>query len=264
MSGETWWRSYFDDAYFALHDPLFDEARSRREVAGMRELLGLTEGARVLDAPCGWGRHARLLAEGGCFVVGADLSPDLLRRAGDAAPGAAVEADADPAQDAGHAVRPAGYVASDIRALPFADGCFDAVINVFSSLGLFLSDAEDIAALREARRLLAPGGRLLLESMHRDDVIRSYAERDRWTLPDGTEVRVRRSFDAITGISRERLRWRRGEEEGRKSHAMRLRTATELDAVLRAAGFTHVDYYGDWDGTPFDWRDESLIAVART
>jgi ubiquinone/menaquinone biosynthesis C-methylase UbiE len=243
VSGTAWWRSYFDDAYFELHDPLFDEARSRREVAGMRELLGLTEGARVLDAPCGWGRHARLLADGGCSVVGADLSVPLLRRAADAA---SVQ-----------------VAAADIRALPFADASFDAVINVFSSIGLFLSDDEDVAALREARRVLRPDGTLLLESMHRDDVMRSYAERDHWTLPDGTEVRVRRRFDAITGITHEQLRWRRGDEEGRKSHSMRLRTATDLHAVLRAAGFARVAFFGDWDGTPFDWRDESLIAVAR-
>jgi hypothetical protein len=81
MSRAPWWRSYFDSDYFDLHDPLFDEARSRAEVAGMRELLALPVGARVLDAPCGWGRHTGLLAEAGCEVFGADLSPDLLRRA---------------------------------------------------------------------------------------------------------------------------------------------------------------------------------------
>jgi SAM-dependent methyltransferase len=268
MNDTAWWRTYFDDAYFELHDPLFDEARSRREVAGMRELLGLTEGARVLDAPCGWGRHAHLLASGGCSTVGADLSADLLRRA---AAGRAVAADdaasaeAAPADGtAASAGAVAGFVAADIRALPFADASFDAVINVFSSLGLFLSDEDDVAALREARRVLRPGGRLLLESMHRDDVIRSYATRDRWTLPDGTEVRVRRRFDAVTGVSHERLRWRRGASEGRKAHSMRLRTATDLAAVLAAAGFENVDWFGDWDGTPFDWRHESIIAVART
>lgn len=255
MSATPWWRHHFDDTYFELHDPLFDEATSRGEVAGMRELLGLPHGARVLDAPCGWGRHARLLAEAGCTVVGADLSYNLLSRA-PRARGAA-----DDTERAAHAPR---YAAADIRALPFADATFDAVINVFTSLGLFLDDNEDTAALREARRVLAPGGALLLESMHRDDVIAQYAERDAWSLPDGTEVRVRRRFDPVTGISRERLKWRRGHESGRKRHALRLRTATEIDALLRGAGFDDICYYGDWSGASFHHRAESLIAVART
>ena len=242
-----WWRSYFDDTFFQLHDALFQESLSRTEAGAMRELLALPVGARILDAPCGWGRHAELFAEAGCVAFGADLSLPLLarapRRAGpDGAP---------------------RYAAADLRALPFADASFDAVINVFTSLGLFLDDAEDVAALREARRVLRPGGAFLLESMHRDDVIAAYAERDGWLLPDGTEVRVRRRFDPVSGISHERLRWRRGADRGRKQHALRLRTATEIAALLAAAGFHDVAWFGDWQGRPLRYDSAHLIAVAR-
>jgi len=239
----TWWRTYFGDDFYRLHVDLFPEQVSRREVAGMIELLELPAGARVLDVPCGWGRHTVLLREAGLDVFGADLSWDLLRRA-----------DYDPALP---------LAAADIRALPFADGAFDAAINVFTSLGLFLDDEEDVRALREIRRVLGPGGRFLLESMHRDEVIGAYAERDRWTLPDGTEVRVRRRFDPVRGISYEKLRWRRDGEHGEKRHALRLRTATEIDALVRAAGFSDLRYFGDWDGSPLSYDSESLILVAR-
>ncbi|HET9440024.1 MAG TPA: methyltransferase domain-containing protein [Longimicrobiales bacterium] len=237
---EGWWRDYFGADFFHLHVDLFPEALTRREVAGMLELLRLPVGARILDVPCGWGRHAVLLADHGYQVTGADLSYDLLRRA---APGPL-------------------YLAADVRAQPLRAAAFDAVINVFTSLGLFLDDQEDLNALREAHRLLQPGGRFLLESMHRDDVIGDFAERDRWRLPDGTEVRVRRRFDPIRGISHERLQWRNREQRGRKQHALRLRTATEIAALLGAAGFDDVEYFGDWDGRPFTYRDSSLIAVA--
>jgi len=237
-----WWRHHFDQAYWRLHHPLFPEAQSRREVAGMIELLGQPVGVRVLDAPCGWGRHTVLLAEAGYDVTGADLSPDLLAQAPPGMPPAA---------------------AADIRALPFADATFDVVLNVFTSLGLFLDDAEDVRALSEARRVLVHGGVFLLESMHRDDVMANYAERDAWTLPDGTEVRARRRFDPLTGVCHERIRWRRGSERGEKLHALRLRTATEIDVLLKAAGFAEIAYHGDWDGSPFHHRAERLIALAR-
>jgi SAM-dependent methyltransferase len=235
-----WWRDYFGADFFQLHVDLFPEELSRREVAGMLELLALPVGARILDVPCGWGRHTVLLAEQGYDAVGADLSPDLLQ----------------------HGASGPRYVAADVRMQPFAAAAFDAVINVFTSLGLFLDDREDLNALREAHRLLRVGGRFLLESMHRDDVIADYAERDRWRLPDGTAVRVRRRFDPVRGISHERLQWRKGDQGGRKQHALRLRTATEIAALLEQAGFDDVAYYGDWDGRPFTHRDHSLIAVA--
>lgn len=240
-SEHGWWRDYFGDDFFDLHYELFPEELSRREVAGMLELLHVPIGGTVLDVPCGWGRHSVLLAELGYRVTGSDLSYDLLKRIG---PG------------------PVLGIAADIRMQPLRSDSFDAVINVFTSLGLFLDDAEDLRALREAHRLLKPGGRFLLESMHRDDVMASYAERDRWFLPNGTEVRVRRRFDPVAGISYEKLQWKRGEETGRKQHALRLRTAGEIDGLLRAAGFGDVEYYGDWNGRPFSHRDSSLIAVA--
>jgi ubiquinone/menaquinone biosynthesis C-methylase UbiE len=241
----SWWRHHFDAVYHDLHHALFPEATSRSEVAAMRELLALADGARVLDMPCGWGRHARLFAEAGHRVVGADLSPTLLARA-----------------EPPPATPPPAYVAADVRMLPFRDASFDAVINVFTSLGLFLRDADDVRALREARRVLRSGGRFLLESMHRDDVVATYAERDRWTLPDGTEIVARRRFDPVSGISRERWRWRRGAERGEKRHALKLRTATEIDALLRAAGFESIRYYGDWSGAPLRHDSARVIAVA--
>ncbi|MGH7461434.1 MAG: class I SAM-dependent methyltransferase, partial [Longimicrobiales bacterium] len=156
-----------------------------------------------------------------------------------------------------------GLAACDIRALPFPAHHFDGAFNIFTSLGLFLSDEEDLAALREIRRVIRPGGCFLLESMHRDDVISDFAARDAWTLPDGTEVEVRRRFDAIRGISYERLRWKRGTETGEKRHALKLRTATEIDALLQQAGFVQPHYYGDWDGSPFSHQSAHLIAVTR-
>jgi len=207
----------------------------------MLELLGLPYGARVLDVPCGWGRHSALLAESGLTAFGADLSPELLARA------------------------PEGFprVAADLRELPFESASFDAVINVYTSLGLFLDDAEDLRALTEARRLLAPGGAFLLESMHRDEIMPQYVTRDAWTLPDGTHVRVRRRFDPVSGITYDAFRWQRDGETGRKAHALRLRTATEIAALLAAAGFLEVEWFGDWDLSPLRHDSPRVIAVAR-
>jgi ubiquinone/menaquinone biosynthesis C-methylase UbiE len=242
---QNWWRNYFGDDFFHLHRDLFPESDSRTEVSGILELLGLPQGARILDVPCGWGRHSHLLAEAGFDVTGADLSEPLLRRA----------------QHQSSDVR--GFAACDIRSLPFSSFTFDAAINVFTSLGLFLNDEDDLAALREIRRVLIPKGVFLLESMHRDEVLSDFAERDHWTLPDGTGVAVKRQFDPITGISEEVLRWRQGENTGEKRHALKLRTATEIHALLSRAGFKDIKYYGDWEGSEFTHRSEHLVAVAQ-
>lgn len=247
----------FDTLYPRLLAPFHTEAEARGEVAALRELLGLSLSDRLLDLGCGWGRHLTLLRGAGHRVVGLDLSPALLHLARDASPSAGEEAGAT--ADGGG---PAALVAGDMRRLPLRDGGFDVVLNLATSLGLFLDDASALQALAEARRVLRSGGRLLLEGMHRDDVIAGFAPRVRWTLEDGTRVQARRRFDALTGVSHEVLRWEGPLGRGERRHALRIRSATELVALVRAAGLALTGAWGGWGGERFRHDSERLLLVA--
>ena len=153
-------------------------------------------------------------------------------------------------------------MAGDMLRLPFAGASFDAVINLATSLGLFLDDGLAVRALAEARRVLRPDGRLLLEGMHRADVEAAFAHRDAWTLDDGTEVRARRRFDAERGISYEVLRWHGPGGSGSKRHALRIRRGRELDRLLQEADLRVAERFGDWTGEPFTERSPRMIVVA--
>ena len=73
-----WWQNYFDSQYLLEYEPLFSLERDRHEAARLIDVLGLPSGSRILDVPCGQGRHAHLLAEAGFDVDGLDYSADLL------------------------------------------------------------------------------------------------------------------------------------------------------------------------------------------
>lgn len=243
-----WWDGYFDDVFIEIYRDFLTPERTAREVEGIREILPLEPGARVLDLACGWGRHALEMARAGFRVTGYDLSETLLARARKRSKAAAVEVD---------------WVRGDARELPWS-GQFDAVLSLFSSLGYFLSDEEDLKVLRAAREALRPGGFFFLETMHRDHVVGGFAERDWWEAGSGATVFVERDFDAVEGVSREWTRWSRKDgERGEKFHALRIRTATEWDRLLRAAGLTPVEWYGDYELAPFIHTSPNLIVVAR-
>jgi SAM-dependent methyltransferase len=105
--------------------------------------LDVPRGARVLDLGGGPGWVSELLLRLGLRPVTLDLSPSLLRLGQDRLARAGL---------------PARLVRSDMTALPFPEGTFDSAIVVDA-----LHHVPDVeGALREARRVLRPGGRLVL------------------------------------------------------------------------------------------------------
>ncbi|MEU9998553.1 bifunctional class I SAM-dependent methyltransferase/N-acetyltransferase [Streptomyces sp. NPDC050848] len=135
------------DAFFALHHGLprqgpGSDTTTRRLLA----LAGpLPERPRVLDLGCGPGRSALLLAdEAGAEVTAVDLHQpflDELREAADA-------------RGLGDRIR---TLDADMGELPFPDGSFDLVWAESSAYAIGFD-----TALRSWRRLLAPGGTLVL------------------------------------------------------------------------------------------------------
>jgi SAM-dependent methyltransferase len=241
-AGGEWWERYFDRDFLRIYRPLLPPGEAAHEVAAAMDALELPPPARVLDLACGWGRHALELAGRGYRVTGLDLSATLLEEGRREATARGLRID---------------WVRADMRAVPFR-GTFDAVLCLFSSLGYGLSDEEDLRVLEGARGSLRPGGRLLLETMHRDLLAREFAERDWWEGPDGSPVLVEREFDAVAGVSRETLRW--GVVE--KHHEIRVRSATEWAALLVRAGLEVEEWLGGWDLSPFEHTSERLIVVA--
>ncbi len=98
----------------------------------MLALAGLSPGARVLDMGAGAGESVQLMRSRGFDAVGIDLEPR----------GEAVER-------------------GDFLHAPYPDASFDAVL---SQCAFFVS-GDQAGALREARRLLRPGGTLLLSDV---------------------------------------------------------------------------------------------------
>jgi ubiquinone/menaquinone biosynthesis C-methylase UbiE len=100
--------------------------------------------ALVLDLGAGTGAATRAAQRRGADVVAVDVAFGML------------------AADAG--TRPPAAV-GDVLALPFADGAFHAVLAAFS-----LNHVDDpVAGLREAVRVLRPGGGLVAASYSDDD-----------------------------------------------------------------------------------------------
>lgn len=177
-------------AYFAAQERK-SEAKVAWEYGRLLRLADLKppQGWRVLDAGCGAGPGLRVFSRWANRVLGLDRSFYALQRARQAVP-------------------EAGLVQADLTAgLPFADGCFDGVL-----LGDVLEHVDQgERLLSECRRVLRPGGVLLVRTVNRWDLRRFFLGR-RWSgVADPGHVRLysppelRRVLKAA-GFSRVRVR----------------------------------------------------------
>lgn len=212
------------------------------------EVLGeLPSGARVLDCPCGQGRHAHLLAEAGFNVDGIDYSAELLAAA--------------KARGTGRTLR---YAKRDMRSLPAPwTGRFDAVVNLFTSFGFFDNAADDRRVLEEFARVLKPGGLLVWHGGSRDGVMAKFLSRDWWTTADGTMFGQERQFDPLSGFLHVRATWRGPRGEGEREHKIRLYSASHLTERLAEVGLVVEEAFDGWSTRPLHRRAGEMMLVAR-
>jgi len=245
-SGE-WWESYFDEHYLLEYEPIFTAERDRREAARLLDILELPSGARILDVPCGQGRHAHLLAEAGFDVDGLDYSADLLDRARARGTGARLR-----------------YTRGDMRKLPARwTGRFDAVLNLFTSFGFFLNPADDARVIAEFARVLAPGGTLVWHGGSRDGVMAKFLDRDWWQSEDGTMIAHERSFDSLSGVLTIHSTWRGPKHNGEREHRIRLYTPTRLAELCGAAGLIVEQAFDGFNARDLTRRSSEMLLVAR-
>ncbi len=113
------------------------------------EVIGLSEGDRLLDVACARGESALLAArERGCEVVGVDRGAGAIARAREEAERSGLHARAS-------------FEEADAAALPFGNGSFTAVICE-CSLSAF---ADKPRAAAEIARVLVPSGRVAISDV---------------------------------------------------------------------------------------------------
>jgi len=142
------------DAYALWADGYASHAHNPVMMAEERAMLSLMpaslRGRRVLDAGCGTGRYMlHALRRGASHVIGVDLSPPMLARAGEALAGVEGGARAE-------------LRVGDLSGLPVPAAHADLTV-----CGLVVGHLTSLAlALGELRRATRPGGRILCSDVH--------------------------------------------------------------------------------------------------
>jgi SAM-dependent methyltransferase len=135
--------------------------QTRAETEFLQNVLQAGESSRILDVPCGNGRHSIDLARKGHRVTGVDLSEEFMAEARTTSQSL-----------------PATWIVSDMRQLPWSEE-FDAAFCFGNSFGyLDPNAARDFLAA--VARTLKPGSRFAIETGMAAESIFPSVEKKRW------------------------------------------------------------------------------------
>jgi SAM-dependent methyltransferase len=200
--------------------------------------LGLTAPSRLLDVPCGTGRIATRLRAMGHDVVGIDATDRFVTVA---------RASEVP------------VIRADMRTPVVRPGSFDGALCLWGSFGYFDEDGNRMQALAMVDAL-APGGRVLLDTLVADTLLPGFIPEAAWSVGDVDVAEVRRYDEHGKRIETTWTFTRDGAHTTQVT-SVRLYSLDELTGLFAACGCTTFQAL-DGELGPFDETSDRLWLVA--
>ena len=240
-----WWEDFFAEPYLTFQPVMLSGEQTRAEADFIQRVLRPGHGSKVLDVPCGHGRHSLELASRGHSVTGVDLSEHLLN---------------DARLKARERQLEVVWERLDMRALKWVEE-FDGAFSFGSSIGFF-DEEGNMAFLRGVARALKPEARFVIATHHVAEVcLRGAPGRSWWQFGD-TLLLQEWSYDHERSRAEFEWQWMRHNKTEKKSGSIRVYPYRELCHLIESAGFSGLEGYGSLKGEPFKLGASSLYLVA--
>ena len=225
-----WWKTMFDGVYLMTDArSVCDEEITRREVDLICELLPIRPAHKILDLCGGHGRHSlELCARGITRCTLLDYSQYLIDYARSCAAESNYRID---------------FVRGDARSTGLPPETFDHVLIMGNSLGYIQEPTADREILVEAKRVLRPGGWLLIDVTDGAAIKDSFNPTAWHEIGSDIVVCRYRNLEDNTLYSREMVV---SKEKGLIrdcTYALRLYEPQNVGALLEETGFKRVNVH---------------------
>jgi SAM-dependent methyltransferase len=237
-----WFQTFFEGPAVEFWTKAMSPALTLADVDFLEKTFAVKPGARLLDVPCGNGRHSIELAQRGYRTTGIDLSQEFL-----AAARAGLDAD---------------WRFGDMRTPGLEPSAFDGAFCFGNSFG-YLDYAGAGAFLSSMADALQPGAKLVIETGVCAESILPTLVAKRWhRFGDLLIVSENRYDAAASRLDIEYTFLRDGTIETRPA-ASYVFTVAEIGRMLESAGFKVLAHHSGLAGEPYQLGSPRLIIIAQ-
>jgi SAM-dependent methyltransferase len=240
-----WYESFFGSLALDFWRAAVPSELTAQELEFLEWALAVEPPARLLDLPCGLGRHSLGLAERGQRVTGLDLSAEAIRSA---------------RAEAGARGLDVHFERGDMRD-PVPGGPYDGACCLGNSFGYLLHE-ETERFVRNVHAAVRPGGRWILDTGVTAESLFPHLLASRTLEAGGVRYQVQSAFQPLTGRLEQTTVLSRGVERQEAQVSYAVYTVAELRRLLQGAGWSVLHAFGDLERRPFTLGDRRLLLVA--
>ena len=243
FESENFWTQYapimFDDARWA-------EAPTVAQY--VKDIAGLGEGDKILDAGCGLGRISVELAALGLDVTGVDI----------------IQSELDAARESAEAEGvPLTLINHDLRSFQAREQ-FDCAINLYTSFGYCATIEEDMKILKNIADSVKTGGTFIMECTSRETAIMYFTAGEEF---ERAGYKVVTHFEVVGAWEGLHSQWTLYPLESKQAidhtFIQRLYPATFLRDKLIDFGYSKVNIYGDFDKSPYNEHARTMLIIGK-
>ena len=235
---KEWFEHWFDTPFYHILYDYRNDDEARYFMANLVDYLKLSKGDKILDLPCGKGRHALFLYEQGFKTAGADLSVNSIEHAKQ------------------FEKQDLSFNIHDMR--DPLKGSYDAIFNLFTSFGYFNQETTNIKVLENFKNGLLPGGHIVVDFLNLEKVVQQLIPEQRITKK-GIDFVIRKKVSENFIIKEIEVN-----QGGEIHHYMEKVQALDLDKMkyfAKAAGLEIEEIFGDYGLNPFDKNNSDRIIL---
>lgn len=229
MVQAEWFVDWFDSPYYHLLYNHRNYAEADAFIDQLSSHLHLPTGSKIWDLACGKGRHSLALAKLGFDVTGTDLSKSSI---------------AEASKQNNQHLR---FVVHDMR-LPFEEDRFDAVFNLFTSIGYFSDMKDNQRVFDHVYAALKPGGLLVIDFLNAEkfcDFNSAEYEEKRGDLV--FRIKKQKKGSAIV----KRIEFEADAKHYFFEEQVSLLRLSDFEAFAQKAGFKTAALYGNYQLQPY-------------
>lgn len=238
---KDWYKNLFDSNLVDTiynNKEVFEVARS--DVNSLIELLNLKKDHKILDVPCGAGRHSIHLAKLGYSVSGVDISRDCISLA--------------QRKIRNYFQNRINFAQGDMLNLKKYYNQYDILLNLWTSIGYMPTDKQNSQVIKNLISCLKPGGKICFGKILIRDYLKKHFVPNSWSEQKTHFMLQQSDLDETTNYIS--TSWIIIPKNGKKRKEYKFRhklySKSEIVSLMKQHGLKNIKVYGSIKGAKFN------------